>query len=131
MRPVGRGDRGKSVVDIQTRLAALGYFLGREGADGLFGPHTENAIRAFQQERLLSFDGVVEDNTWTELVEAVHEALSNVSDRQAEVFLLRHESDMSLEEIAKELRISVGAAKSHLHRALEALRERLKARRIL
>lgn len=70
MRPVGRGDIGKQVVDIQTRLAALGYFLGNEGADGLFGPHTENAIRAFQQQRLLFSDGVVEDNTWTELVEA-------------------------------------------------------------
>ena len=53
MRPVGRGHRGKQVVDIQTRLAALGYFLGGEGADGFFGPHTENAIRAFQQPRLL------------------------------------------------------------------------------
>jgi len=70
MRPVGRGDIGKQVVDIQTRLAALGYFLGREGADGFFGPHTEHAIRAFQQQRLLFSDGVVEDNTWTELVEA-------------------------------------------------------------
>lgn len=73
MRPVGRGDRGKQVVDIQTRLAALDYFLGREGADGLFGPHTESAIRAFQQRRLLLADGVVEDNTWTELVEAGYE----------------------------------------------------------
>lgn len=73
MRPVGRGHRGKQVVDIQTRLAALGYFLGREGADGLFGPHTENAIRAFQQTRLLYADGVVDDNTWTELVEAGYE----------------------------------------------------------
>ena len=56
MRPVGRGDIGKQ-VDIQTRLAALGYQY--EGADGLFGPHTENAIRAFQQQRLLFSDGVV------------------------------------------------------------------------
>ncbi|MBN1321382.1 MAG: N-acetylmuramoyl-L-alanine amidase [Thermoleophilia bacterium] len=61
------------MVDIQTRLAALGYFLGREGADGFFGPHTEMAIRAFQQRRLLFFDGVVDDNTWTELVEAGYE----------------------------------------------------------
>lgn len=73
MRPVGRGDTGKQVVDIQTRLAALGYFLGSEGADGVFGPHTENAIRAFQQSRLIFSDGVVEDNTWTELVEAGYE----------------------------------------------------------
>jgi N-acetylmuramoyl-L-alanine amidase len=70
MRPVGKGDTGKQVVDIQTRLGALGYFLGDEGADGFFGPHTESAIRAFQQRRLLFADGIVEDNTWTELVEA-------------------------------------------------------------
>jgi N-acetylmuramoyl-L-alanine amidase len=70
MRPVGRGNTGKQVVDIQTRLGALGYFLGDEGADGIFGPHTESAIRAFQQQRLLHADGIVEDNTWTELVEA-------------------------------------------------------------
>jgi N-acetylmuramoyl-L-alanine amidase len=70
MRQVGRGDTGKRVVDIQTRLAALGYFLGNEGADGVFGPNTEKAIRAFQQGRLLFADGVVEENTWTELVEA-------------------------------------------------------------
>ncbi len=38
MRPVGRGDIGKRVVDVQTRLAALGYFLGREGADGFRSP---------------------------------------------------------------------------------------------
>jgi N-acetylmuramoyl-L-alanine amidase len=58
------------VVDIQTRLAALGYFLGSEGADGVFGPNTEKAIQAFQQGRLLCAGGVVEANTWTELVEA-------------------------------------------------------------
>ncbi len=61
------------MVDIQTRLAALGFFLGKEGADGFFGPHTESAIRAFQQRRLLFADGIVEDNTWTELVEAGYE----------------------------------------------------------
>lgn len=73
MRPVGRGNSGKQVVDIQTRLGALGHFLGKEGADGFFGPHTESAIRAFQQRRLLFADGIVEDNTWTELVEAGYE----------------------------------------------------------
>ena len=70
MRPVGRGDTGKRVVDIQTRLAALDYHLGNEGADGVFGPNTEKAIRAFQQGRLLCAGGIVEANTWTELVEA-------------------------------------------------------------
>ncbi len=73
MRPLCRGDRGKHVVDVQTRLAALNYFLGKEGADGFFGPNTENAIREFQQRRLLLCDGVVGGNTWTELVEAGYE----------------------------------------------------------
>ena len=70
MRPVGRGDTGKRVVDVQTRLSALGYWLGDEGADGVFGPNTEKAIRAFQQGRLLYSDGVVDVSCWTELVEA-------------------------------------------------------------
>jgi N-acetylmuramoyl-L-alanine amidase len=74
MRPVRKGHRGKQVVDIQTRLAVLGYPLGREGADGFFGPQTEGAIRAFQQTRLLVADGAVGINTWTELVEAGYEA---------------------------------------------------------
>ena len=73
MRAVASGDRGKQVVDIQTRLAALGHHLGNEGADGFFGPNTEKAIRAFQQGRLLVADGAVEDNCWTELVEAGHQ----------------------------------------------------------
>ena len=70
MRPVVHGDRGKAVVDVQTRLRAQGFFLGREGADGHFGPNTERAVREFQQRRLLLADGVVGENTWTELVEA-------------------------------------------------------------
>ena len=42
MRPVGRGNRGKQVVDIQTRLAALGYFLGDEGRRRVLRtPHRE------------------------------------------------------------------------------------------
>lgn len=58
---------------MQTRLRALGFFLGREGADGHFGPNTERAVREFQQRRLLLADGVVGENTWTELVEAGHQ----------------------------------------------------------
>jgi N-acetylmuramoyl-L-alanine amidase len=58
------------VVDIQTRLHALGFSVGREGADGHFGPHTQAATREFQQRRLLLADGIVGENTWTELVEA-------------------------------------------------------------
>ena len=70
MRDLSRGDRGKEVLDVQTRLRGQGFELGREGVDGFFGPHTEIAVLSFQQERGLLADGRVGANTWRELVES-------------------------------------------------------------
>ena len=70
MRNLSRGDRGKEVLDVQTRLRGQGFKLGREGVDGFFGPSTELAVRSFQQQRDLLVDGLVGANTWRELVEA-------------------------------------------------------------
>ena len=70
MRNLSRGDRGKEVLDVQTRLRGQGFELGREGVDGFFGPSTELAVRSFQQQRGLLVDGLVGANTWRELVEA-------------------------------------------------------------
>ena len=70
MRDLSLGDRGKEVSDVQTRLQKQGVELGREGVDGFFGPRTETAVKAFQQQRGLLVDGVVGANTWRELVEA-------------------------------------------------------------
>jgi len=70
VRNLSRGDRGKEVLDVQTRLRGQGHELGREGVDGFFGPSTALAVRTFQQQRELLVDGVVGANTWRELVEA-------------------------------------------------------------
>ena len=70
MRDLSRGDRGKEVLDVQTRLSGQGFRLGREGVDGFYGPNTEVAVLSFQQERGLLADGCVGANTWRELVEA-------------------------------------------------------------
>jgi N-acetylmuramoyl-L-alanine amidase len=70
VRTLRLGDRGKEVSDVQQRLFALSYDLGGEGLDGFLGPHTAQAIKAFQQQRGLLVDGVIGDNTWRELVEA-------------------------------------------------------------
>lgn len=43
----GRGDKGSDVLLLQMRLNGLGYDAGPE--DGLFGPRTERALRAFQK----------------------------------------------------------------------------------
>jgi len=66
-----------------------------------------------------------------DLAQAIDEALESLSDRQREVFLRCHEEGLPLTQIAQRLGISVGAAKSHLHRALVALRDNLKLRRLL
>ena len=70
MRNLTRGDRGKEVLDVQTRLRGQGFELGTEGVDGFFGPSTELALRSFQQARGLLVDAVVGANAWRELVEA-------------------------------------------------------------
>jgi N-acetylmuramoyl-L-alanine amidase len=70
MRTLTLGDRGKEVSDVQKRLHARGFELGSEGVDGFFGPRTQAALRAFQQERGLLVDGVLGANAWRELVEA-------------------------------------------------------------
>ena len=70
MRTLRRGDRGREVVDLQTRLQALGFDLGSRGIDGVFRESTERAVRAFQQALGLLADGLVGPITWREVVEA-------------------------------------------------------------
>jgi peptidoglycan hydrolase-like protein with peptidoglycan-binding domain len=55
------GSRGSDVTRLQSTLNAAGFNAG--GADGIFGPRTANAVRAFQRARGLSSDGVVGPNT--------------------------------------------------------------------
>lgn len=83
MRALRKGDRGREVVDLQTRLGALGYDLGNRGIDGVFGPKTELAVRSFQRSRGFLADGIVGVITWRELVESAY----NPGDR---LLYLRH-----------------------------------------
>lgn len=70
MRTLRRGDRGREVVDLQTRLQALGMDLGNRGIDGVFGPRTRLAVKTFQRDVGLLADGLVDETTWREIVEA-------------------------------------------------------------
>ncbi len=70
MRALRRGDRGREVVDLQTRLLALGLELGNRGMDGVFGTETELAVKTFQQAMGILADGVVGEITYGEIVEA-------------------------------------------------------------
>lgn len=72
-----QGDRGEAVGRLQTDLAALGY-TGRDGspihADQRFGPHTREAVEAFQQAHGLRADGVAGPATLSALSEAKTQA---------------------------------------------------------
>lgn len=56
------GSRGSSVVHLQQRLNAVGYWCG--AADGVFGGQTQQAVFALQKAWSLTRDGVVGPNTW-------------------------------------------------------------------
>lgn len=49
------GSRGDAVKELQQRLQALGLYQGNIG--GNFGPGTEAAVKAFQQQKGLTVDG--------------------------------------------------------------------------
>jgi len=68
-RPAIRfGAMGVAVAELQTDLAALGYFSGR--IDGDFGPLTRAALLAFQADQDLETDAVAGPLTWAALERA-------------------------------------------------------------
>lgn len=69
---IGKGSRGEEVVDVQRKLATLGYSLGSTGLDGIFAEETECAVKRFQRDRGLPVSGEVDEGTWRELVEATY-----------------------------------------------------------
>ena len=60
-----------------------------------------------------------------EIAERVGSALRTLPERQRAVFVLRHYEELSLDEIAQTLQMSLGTVKSALHRAVARMRERL------
>jgi N-acetylmuramoyl-L-alanine amidase len=66
MRPIRPGERGAAVVEIRSVLTTIGVLAPAENED-LYDPATEQAVRAFQQSRGLSTDGIVGEETWLAL----------------------------------------------------------------
>lgn len=54
-----KGSRGDEVRKLQAKLNLK--------ADGIFGPKTELAVKAFQKANDLSVDGIVGAKTWSKL----------------------------------------------------------------
>lgn len=71
-----RGDTGPAVAEIRAKLGLLGLLAEGENAElldpagALFDEPTDRAVRAFQQQRGISVDGVVGSRTYHALEEA-------------------------------------------------------------
>ena len=66
-RTLRRGMRGEDVRALQSRLLELGFDVGKDGADGVFGRGTRSAVMEFQKGAALVVDGVVGPMTWSAL----------------------------------------------------------------
>jgi len=62
------GESGQDVRDVQQKLNVLGYYKG--DIDGVFGPITEAAVKAFQKDFGLVPDGIVGPLTYDQLEKA-------------------------------------------------------------
>ncbi|WP_088554756.1 PGRP and LysM peptidoglycan-binding domain-containing protein [Calderihabitans maritimus] len=61
-----RTSRGPAVRVLQLLLTRAGFDPGP--IDGIFGPRTEAAVKAFQRQKGLPVTGVVDTNTWIALI---------------------------------------------------------------
>lgn len=57
-----KGDTSANITAVQRRLKELGYY--KIAVDGIWGPKTLAAVKAFQRDYGLTVDGIV--GTWTE-----------------------------------------------------------------
>ena len=75
------GSRGDEVRELQEKLNSLGYDAGT--ADGIFGPNTESALKAFQEASSLTADGVAGPMTLLRIDAAVKSAEMQSGDLEA------------------------------------------------
>ncbi|MEI2579779.1 peptidoglycan-binding domain-containing protein [Scytonema sp. PRP1] len=59
------GSRGEAVKELQNLLKKYELYTG--AIDGIFGPATTKAVKAFQHRVFLKEDGIVADKTWRAL----------------------------------------------------------------
>lgn len=70
---LSRGQRGSAVAEVRRNLSLLGLLIsepGQSDADAEYDGSTELAVRAFQQQRGLRSDGVVDSETFRALAAA-------------------------------------------------------------
>lgn len=70
MKPIKKGDVGAAVEDIQQRLMSLGFDIGQERVDAIFGDDTALAVEKFREAHELPAGSAVDQECWNTLVDA-------------------------------------------------------------
>jgi RNA polymerase sigma-70 factor, ECF subfamily len=117
----GSAEAGPWLTRVTVNLAIDRWRRNRRRGE-TFSPLADDDHAASLADPLASPDRIVHGR---EAGERVARALGALPERQRAVVVLRHYQDLSLEEIADALGMSLGTVKSSLHRALARMRERL------
>ena len=67
------GQQGHPVKTLQLLLRARGYSI---AVDGVFGPQTDAAVKAFQTSKGVPANGIVDADTWKALIVLVKKGSS-------------------------------------------------------
>lgn len=68
---IRKGAKSHDVAEMQGILIALGYDVGKKGADGVYGTATQKAVKKFQGAHELTPDGVAGPATWQKALELI------------------------------------------------------------
>lgn len=124
-----RGDASFStwLYQIATNLAHNRYWYWfrrkRDQSISLDQPLTEDGDMTLENVMPFSGETPAEASVTQEFVDRVSECMHELNEKHKEVLILRNVRNLSYDEIAEELEISVGTVKSRIARARESLRE--------
>ena len=85
---VKRGNRVFPVRPLQRLLCARNHSV---SVDGIFGPNTEAAVKAFQTSKGLAADGIVGPATWSKLIVQVQNGSSGDAVRAVQEVVKFHD----------------------------------------
>lgn len=84
--------RGNNIFPVRTLQQLLRARNHNVAVDGIFGPQTESAVKAFQQSKGLTADGIVGPQTWPRLIVQVKKGSTGHAVRGVQEVIKFHET---------------------------------------